>query len=238
MNHLSILLIIIGLIFCITPAQSRTFTSTDGRTMEADVVSVTKDTAIIKRGNRQFTIPLTSLSQADREYLAEWRKEALKNKIPKLDVAINSKKSNRQNPKAYEERIGSFEFEITIENEEIHYSLENGKAHLIVLGRNCENPDTYCVMQKNEYGVDLEIGDTHEWQGDKMAFTFDDRDYSYGYDYYGFIFLLKNADGKIIYQRVTPSKFEWGIEPIFALEAKEAFDKTFKSKGSAYIRLY
>lgn len=33
--------------------------------MEADVLSVTKDTAIIKRGNRQFTIPQTSLSQAD-----------------------------------------------------------------------------------------------------------------------------------------------------------------------------
>ena len=43
MNHLSIPLIIIGLIFCITPAQSRTFASTDGRTMEADVVSVTKE---------------------------------------------------------------------------------------------------------------------------------------------------------------------------------------------------
>ena len=58
------------------------------------------------------------------------------------------------------------------------------KAHLIVLGRNCENPDTHCVMQKNEYKVALEIGGIHEWRGDKMAFTFDDRDYSYGY--YGF----------------------------------------------------
>ena len=162
MNHLSIPLIIIGLIFWITPAQSRTFASTDGRTMEANFISVTKDTAIMKRGNRQFTIPHTSLSPADQKYLAEWRKEALKNKIPKLEVAINSKKSNRQNPKAYEERIGSFEFEITIENEEIHYSLENGKAHLILLGRSCENPDTNIVMQKNEYEVALKIGGIHK----------------------------------------------------------------------------
>jgi len=56
--------------------------------------------------------------------------------------------------------------------------------------------------------------------------------------YYGFIFLLKNPDGKVIFQRVTPSKFEWGIEPIMALKAKEAFDKTFKSKGTGSIRLY
>ena len=41
------------------------------------------------------------------------------------------------------------------------------------MGRNCENPDTHCVMQKNEYKVALEIGDIHEWRGDKMAFTFD-----------------------------------------------------------------
>lgn len=91
-------------------------------------------------------------------------------------------------------------------------------------------------MQKNEYEVALEVGGIHEWRGDKTAFTFDDRDYSY--DYCGFIFLLNNANGKIFYQRITPSKFAWGIEPILALEAKEAFDKTFKSEGNAYIRLY
>ena len=66
-RHLSIPLIITGLIFWITPAQSRTFSSTNGRTIEADVVSVTKDTAMIKRGNRQFTIPQTSLPQADQK---------------------------------------------------------------------------------------------------------------------------------------------------------------------------
>ena len=52
-------------------------------------------------------------------------------------------------------------------------------------------------MQKNEYEVALEVGGIHEWRGDKTAFTFDDRDYSYGYDYCGFIFLLNNANGKI-----------------------------------------
>jgi len=88
MNYLSIFTLILGLILWVNPSDARTFTSADGRTMEADAVSVTSDTAIIKRGNRQFTIPLSSLSQADQEYLAEWRKEALKNKIPKMEKPI------------------------------------------------------------------------------------------------------------------------------------------------------
>ena len=81
-------------------------------------------------------------------------------------------------------------------------------------------------MQKNEYEVALEVGGIHEWRGDKTAFTFVG----------GMGVVMRN--GKIIYQRITPSKFAWGIEPILALEAKEAFDKTFKSEGNAYIRLY
>lgn len=43
-----------------------------------------------------------------------------------------------------------------------------------MIGENCDNPDTYYVMQKNEYTVSLATRGTHDWQGEKTSFTFDD----------------------------------------------------------------
>ncbi len=228
------LLILAGLTL---PTQGRQFTSNDGRTLEADVVSVTKESAIIKRGARQFTLPLTSLSKADQEYLAAWREEALKNKIPKIEVAINTGKSNRADRNdGYDDRLGSFKFSIAIENEEMHYSLENGKAVLVVVGESCEGKDRYCVMQKTDFKVALEDGGTFEWQGDEVAYKFDDREPStWGYQYYGYLFQLQNSAGKVIFQKVLPSKLEHGVDKILALKNRAAFDKSFKSTGTASI---
>ena len=217
--------------------EARTFTSADGRTMEAEVISVTNTSTILKRGTRQYTIPLTSLSEADQKFLADWRAEKLKTIIPKLEVDINSGKSDRSDRNdSYDDRIGSFEFSVTIENAELHYSLESGKAELIVLGESCSHRDRYCIMQKNSFDVALEDGGTYEWKGEEFAYKFDNRSPTlWGYQYYGFAFVLKNADGTIIYQRVTPSKFEWGTEKLLEMKAKTAFDRTFKTHGSASI---
>jgi hypothetical protein len=54
------------------PAIGRTWVSTDGRKVDAELISRTVDTVTIRRNadQRHFTIPLTSLSEADRKYVA------------------------------------------------------------------------------------------------------------------------------------------------------------------------
>ena len=58
-------------------AGARTFTNTAGKTIEGEVVSVSTTQAVIERtlDRKRFTIPLASLSVADREFLARWRDE-------------------------------------------------------------------------------------------------------------------------------------------------------------------
>lgn len=53
-------------------AESRTWTSTDGRALEAELVRVEGESVVVRRTAdwRVFTIPLASLSEADRTYIA------------------------------------------------------------------------------------------------------------------------------------------------------------------------
>lgn len=53
----------------------RTFTSSDGRTMEAEIVAATNTHVTLKKTNdgEDYAIPLERLSTADREFIAAWR---------------------------------------------------------------------------------------------------------------------------------------------------------------------
>ena len=63
-------------------AEVRTWTSTDGRTIEAEFVKGDETSVTIKRGTKQFSLPLDKITDADREYVKNRVAEA-----KKLDVS-------------------------------------------------------------------------------------------------------------------------------------------------------
>jgi len=71
--------IILFLAVCVAgDAAARTFTSTDGREIEAEVVNYNPaDGKVVIRlvDNRKFTVPFDRFSEADQEYLTTWRDE-------------------------------------------------------------------------------------------------------------------------------------------------------------------
>jgi len=75
-NSFPCLLLFVGVIFATSIAAKedfRTFTNTAGKTLEARVDALKGDqVTIVLRNGREFTIPVSSLSEADREYLSDW----------------------------------------------------------------------------------------------------------------------------------------------------------------------
>jgi len=49
----------------------RTWTSTDGRTLQAEYISSAAGKVTIKMGSREYTLPLSHFSPADQQYVAE-----------------------------------------------------------------------------------------------------------------------------------------------------------------------
>jgi len=217
--------------------HAREFTSVDGKKIKAEVVSVTDSTVVIKRGIKQFNVPLDKLSQDDQVYLAEWRMTQQLNLIPKLDVDVSTGKSNRSDKRDdFDDRIGSFQFTVKITNNENGFDLKDAKGVVSVLGEDCDADDTYSVMQQSNFKVDIAEGETFEWKGEEKRYKFDDRPPAYwGHQYHGYIFQLKNANDKVIYTKVIPTKFEAGVEKILGIGANQSFDKEFRAQGRASI---
>lgn len=237
MKTFEVCLLLAGAFFLYIDATAREFTSTDGKKIEAEVVTVTDDSAVIAMGTRQFTVPLANFSKPDREFFKKWRATELKNRIPKLDVQVNTGKSNRSDRNdSFDNRIGSFEFTVKVELDERNYELKGATATLAVLGEDCDSDDRYSVMQKSTYKIDLAEGKTHEWKGEELRYEFDDRPPSYwGNQYYGYVYQIKNSSGKVIFEKVIPTKFESGVKEILSMSPGTAFDDKFRNKGAARI---
>lgn len=72
-------------------AEVRTFKNTKGGEIKAELISATGERAELKREDgKRFSVPLTSLSEADRKWIAEWRKT---HQHFKVQVAASVKKS-------------------------------------------------------------------------------------------------------------------------------------------------
>lgn len=65
-------------------AEERTFTSADGRTISASLISATETQVTIKRADgREFTLDLVKLIEADQEAIKKWRTENPEAAAPK-----------------------------------------------------------------------------------------------------------------------------------------------------------
>lgn len=58
-----------------SPLTARTFTNSAGRQIEAEVVEVEGETVVLKMNGKNYPVPIATLSQEDRDYLAAWKKE-------------------------------------------------------------------------------------------------------------------------------------------------------------------
>ncbi len=77
-------------------AEPRVFTNADGKTLKAELVSVSDDIVLLKLASSDTTkVPLKSLSADDQTYIADWWK-VNKDKLKPMDVTLTiAKKSER-----------------------------------------------------------------------------------------------------------------------------------------------
>ncbi|MAS94495.1 MAG: hypothetical protein CMO55_14950 [Verrucomicrobiales bacterium] len=57
-------------------AEQRTWTNSEGKTIDAELIEVSGENAILKMGPNNFEVPIASLSSPDREFIKDWEKSA------------------------------------------------------------------------------------------------------------------------------------------------------------------
>lgn len=218
-------------------AAPREFKSTDGKSITAQVAAVEGGNVVLSMNGREFTVPISRFSQADQDFIAEWKKKDLEDHVPKMKVEVNTGKSDRSDKAdSFDNRVGSFQFSVKLLNEEIHFDLQGAKAELVVIGEDAETRGRYGIMQKSAFEVSAAPGKTFEWQGKRLHYRFDDRPPAYwGSSYAGYVLRIKNANGKVIYENAVPQVLEKQVDAILKMEEGAAFDRDGESRGRLSI---
>jgi hypothetical protein len=85
-------------------AEARIWTDSKGRSIEADIVRVEKEGAIVLKDGKETLLPLAQLSEQDQQYVIEWSLENKKKMIaaaPVTTVAAPPKALPPTDPKSY-----------------------------------------------------------------------------------------------------------------------------------------
>ncbi len=230
-----ILLVALGYSVVTPPvAEGREFTSTDGKKIQAEVLKVTPDAVVLGRSGSNFTVPLNRLSKPDRAFIKKWAENEKKNRIPKVDIKINSNKRDRREQNSYEDRVGEFKFEIFIDNDERAFDIKKATGTLIVLGKYLYEKDEGIVMERKEFkDVSILEGESIKLEGNLVKFEYDKDGYQHGQKYDGYLFVLKTDSGKIIKTIGSTSRVEKASSLILKLRNGERFhERTFAKSNS------
>lgn len=243
MKHLSLYLLTVSALLLTLPADAnpREFTSTEGKSFTAEPIKVTATEAVFKRvGASNVTVPLNRFTPEDQQFLKNWAENEKKNRIPKVEIRVNTNKRDRRQENAYEDRQGEFQFEIEIENEERNFDLKSARATLLALGSDMddENRGQGVVMDRTEFkDINIKEGDTTTLKGKLVRFEYDKRGFTHGEKYTGYLFQLRTAQGKVIETRGSTPRIENDAEVILKLKQNEKFDeRTFRSLAGSEIR--
>ncbi len=84
-----------ALFLIVLTAEARTWTDAKGRTIEADILRVESNAAIVKKSGKELRLPIETLSEQDKQFVAKWNEE---NKAAKATVGIAPKAEAKTTP--------------------------------------------------------------------------------------------------------------------------------------------
>lgn len=238
---LPFLLAFLGVICSLHATTFRTFTSDDGRQLEARLVSYSSDkvVAIITKEGRAFDVPLDRFCDEDQQFIKEWHEENadLLRKDSIIDVYVGARKSKSGIGSSVggQTQVEVITPVVRITNQEWEEDFRGVKGVLVVLARDVRNKGYYKVLNVEDLQFELiPHGETMEWFGKPTETSWydddgDGQDDTYGYRYKGYLIVLLNRNGEQVYTKGTRSAWEGPYAKVKKLKADTVYDEDLKT---------
>jgi len=214
----------------------RTFKNDAGVELEAEVLSceVGEQATVRRRDGKVFKgVSWSMFSVADRKYLVQWAKdEAKKFSQADLDadarIAVTVLKGQDDDFNDYgdiDDHVIQFEPRVIIDSDEKDRTFTGVQAVLVMIGQGYLRKSEYVVLQRQEFMLDIPARDELRWTGKPFKCSYDP-DYG-GYRYGGYVLVLKNRAGQIVYTKSSKTLWERSARNILAAELKLGYDRDF-----------
>lgn len=214
--------------------SARTFTNTEGKTIEAEIVRATaKSVTLLLPNRRSTTIPLTTLSEEDRTHVAEW----LAARIPSLRFTPNLKRSNKNkrlgssSTRSSYQQVQTYEMSVDVRNEENTKGLEDSVMKYVLVGRSLTDNNRFKILavQEGDFSVPVS-GRTHipfrtvvnEYYDSSISNS------RSGFKCIGYILHAeRKGDKREVYSHGSTNQLKEHIHAIVKLRAGDLTDGTF-----------
>ncbi len=226
MNKLALSLLILTFT-AVCHAEIRSWTTSDGKTFEAEFINVIGDKAVFQSGKKQLKISYDSLSETDKEYIA------LSNP-PKLDITFTKSSVSRHiqtspvfqeapprindftfGAKVRQTSAGDYPFELEIEYFAIGQELRGNR--FILLDR---DKRTFTLTRENKLAFDF--------KGERLVevMQYDMKERMFGREYAGNLVTITDKRGVIIGYSASNEWLYDNIENLKQLPLNAYFDET------------
>ncbi|MCP5537613.1 MAG: hypothetical protein H7A51_15445 [Akkermansiaceae bacterium] len=113
-----------------TVAEMHTFTNTEGKSIEAEIVGVSSGKVSLKmKGGKIYTLPFTSLSESDQAYIKDWHAQNKSNVNPgDLSLTVTKKSARVRVPRDKEKSKQGASTKLSIQEVSYQFKLSQRKA--------------------------------------------------------------------------------------------------------------
>jgi hypothetical protein len=241
-------------------AETRAFTDSMGRTLRGELVGVTGDFVTIKRESdgQNFTVKASGFSPIDIAYFKQHGLASTAGiehqpspAVPaagvstetaslRLDVVVNPKKVDRNRPgRGNYATIERITFKIDIRNTERQRGLPKAHGTILSLARVLSAPDESQIVGREEFDFKLDPVGSFEYESKDQA-----KAYFYGYNqsfgtrYTGYVLVVKDEAGKIVYASGSSETAAKHGEELLKLGLWDQFDKNYKKTKEGFAPIY
>lgn len=237
-------------------AEFRTFKNDFGDTVDAKLVELKEEDTIVTiklRNGNQIDSRVTAFSQADQKFIREWWAEIQAEKLllkenSRLNVSakMNRKSKDGSFDSYYrvDDKTRSFFPEVVIENDELQ-TFTGNTVRVVVVAEDLHYEEQKLIVSATTLKADFPDRQKTILETDPFRLRTYEYDSSYssyeyknGYEYEGYIVVIKNSAGEITHMRASKSKYLSNMEVIFNCKAGEIYDEGIDRKLNATPNSY
>jgi len=124
------------------------------------------------------------------------------------------------------EKHATFQPEVKIINGSFR-DFQGNTGVVMLLGEDTTKQDNWRVMLRKEFSFDLPASKTHDWVGEPFEQGFDRTLAKSGYDYDGYVVLIKNSQGEIVQKFSSKPRWIANVVKAWNMEQGKDYSKIY-----------
>ncbi|NBB80829.1 MAG: hypothetical protein GVY36_15495 [Verrucomicrobia bacterium] len=216
--------------------------------MDAQLIELKEAESIVTiklRDGRQIDASVSAFSEADQEHIQKWwagveaEKQLLKERARLTISAKMNRQSNRgtfDRHSRVDDKTRVFYPEVVIENGQLQTYTGN-TIRVVVVAEDLSEANQKLIVSATTMKADFPKNDRTVLESDPFrlrSYAYNSgrssRGYKYGYEYEGYIVVIKNSEGEITHTRASKSKYLTNMQVIMGCKAGEIYDDSIDRK--------